>query len=165
MQSKWISLGIIFYQTLQHWNSVSKNINTSSKISTAHQWVECSPVVWETGVQSRVASYQRLKKCYLILPCLTFSNIRYVSRVKWSNPGKGVAPSPIPRCSSYWKGSLLVANFTTYFEQCRVWWWITPHNIEFDSSMFHLESWYFWFRKNNLCVCVYIYNVIYRQTV
>ena len=40
---------------------------------------------------------------------LTLSNIRYISRVKWSNPGKGVAPSPTPRCSSYWKGSLLVA--------------------------------------------------------
>ena len=34
--------------------------------------------------------------------------IRYVLRVKWSNPGKGVAPFPTPRCSSYWKGSLLV---------------------------------------------------------
>ena len=29
----------------------------------------------------------------MIPPCLTLSNIRYVSRVKWSNPGKGVAPS------------------------------------------------------------------------
>ena len=48
-------------------------------------------------------------KWYLIPPCLTLSNIRYVSRVKWSNPGNGVAPSPKPRCSSYWKGSLLVA--------------------------------------------------------
>ena len=36
-------------------------------------------------------------------------NIRYVSRVKWSNPGKGVAPSPIRWCSSYWKGSFLIA--------------------------------------------------------
>ena len=27
---------------------------------------------------------------------VTLSNIRYVSRVKWSNPGKGVAPSPTP---------------------------------------------------------------------
>ena len=45
----------------------------------------------------------------MIPPCLTLSNIRYVSRVKWSNPGKGVASSPTPRCSSYWKGSLLVA--------------------------------------------------------
>ena len=25
-----------------------------------------------------------------------------VSRVKWSNPGEGVAPSPTPRCCSYW---------------------------------------------------------------
>ena len=31
-----------------------------------------------------------------------------VSRVKWSNQGKGVAPSPTPQCSSYWKGSLRV---------------------------------------------------------
>ena len=53
--------------------------------------VECLPVV------------------YLIPPCLTLSNVRYVSRVKWSNPGKGVVPSPTPRCSSYWKESLLVA--------------------------------------------------------
>ena len=45
----------------------------------------------------------------MIHPCLTHSNIRYISRVKWSNPGKGIAPSPRPRCSSYWKGSLLVA--------------------------------------------------------
>ena len=64
-------------------------------------WVECSPVVMETGVQSQVASYQRLLKLYLIPPCLTLSNIRYVSRVKWRNPGKGVAPSPTPQCSSY----------------------------------------------------------------
>ena len=28
---------------------------------------------------------------------------------KWSNPGKGVVPSPTPQCSSYWKGSLPVA--------------------------------------------------------
>ena len=73
------------------------------------EWVECSPMVRETWVQSQVASYQRLLKWYLIPPCLTLSNIRYVSRVKWSNPGKGVAPSPTPRCSSYWKGCFLVA--------------------------------------------------------
>ena len=45
----------------------------------------------------------------MIPPCLTLSKIRYVSRVKWSNPEKGVAPSSTPQCSSYWKGSLLVA--------------------------------------------------------
>ena len=30
-------------------------------------------------------------------------------KVKWSNPGKGEAPSPTTRCSSFWKGSFLVA--------------------------------------------------------
>ena len=30
-------------------------------------------------------------------------------KVEWSNPGKGVVPSPTPQCSSYGKGSLLVA--------------------------------------------------------
>ena len=31
------------------------------------------------------------------------------SRIKLSNPEKGVTPSPTPRCNCYWKGSLLVA--------------------------------------------------------
>ena len=53
-----------------------------------------------------LGSYQRLKKWYLMPPCLTFSIIRYRSRVKWSNPGKGVAPSPTSWCSSYRKGNL-----------------------------------------------------------
>ena len=66
-------------------------------------WVECSSMGLETGVQSQVESYQKLKKWYLIPPCLTLSIIRYLSRIKWSNPEKGVVPSP--RCSSYWKGS------------------------------------------------------------
>ena len=51
----------------------------------------------------------KTQKWYLIPPCLTLGNIRYVSRVKWSNPEKGVVPSPIPRSCSYWKGNLLVA--------------------------------------------------------
>ncbi len=47
-------------------------------------------------------------KMVLDTSLLNISNIRYVSRVKWSNPGKAVVPSPTPQCSSYWKGSLLV---------------------------------------------------------
>ena len=47
-------------------------------------------------------------KWYLILPCLTLRNIRYVSNIKLSNPEKGVAPAPTPSCCSYWKGSLLI---------------------------------------------------------
>ena len=48
------------------------------------------------------------KKWYLIPPCLTLSIKRYGSRVKSSNPGKGVAPFHIPRCSSHRKESLRV---------------------------------------------------------
>ena len=33
------------------------------------------------------------KKSYKILPYLTLCTIRYISRVKLRNPGKGVAPS------------------------------------------------------------------------
>ena len=39
-------------------------------------------------------------------PCLTLGIIRQGSRVKWSNPGKEVAPSTLPQYCSYWKGNL-----------------------------------------------------------
>ena len=42
----------------------------------------------------------KTQKWYLMLPCLTLSIIKYKSRVKCSNPGKIVVPSPIPWCSS-----------------------------------------------------------------
>ena len=51
-----------------------------------------STMARETGVHSHVESYQRLKKWYLIPLCLTLSIIRFESRVKWSQPGKGEAP-------------------------------------------------------------------------
>ena len=80
----------------------------------------------ETGVQSPVESYQRLKKWYLMLPCLALSIIRYGSRVKWSNPGKGVAP-PLHlgvvaiEKAIFGSPSTMVANFTyflLYFLNC-----------------------------------------------
>ena len=81
------------------------------------QRVECFPMVRETWVQSQVTTYQRLKKWYLIPTCLTLSNIRSVSRVKWSSPGKGVAPSlhfgvvAIEK-GAFWSPSTMVAHFT-----------------------------------------------------
>ena len=54
-------------------------------------------------------------------------NVRIKS--KWNNPEKGVALSPISRwCSSYWKGSLLIAldnsqsELTIYIYICTHWW-------------------------------------------
>ena len=60
---------------------------------------------------------QRLLKWYLIPPCLTLSNIRYVSRVKWRNSGKGVVLSPIPGVvaiekGAFWSPLTTVANVT-----------------------------------------------------
>ena len=75
----------------------------------------------ETRVQSQLESYQRLKKWYLMPPCLTLSIIRLGWRVKWSHPGKGVTLFPIPWCSSYRKGSLQVTlnNFIyIYYHIC-----------------------------------------------
>ena len=60
------------------------------------------------SIPGRVIS--KTQKCYLMPPCLTLSIIRYGSRVKWNNAGKGVAPSPTPWCRSYRKGSLWVTH-------------------------------------------------------
>ena len=60
------------------------------------------------GVQSLVESYGRLKKWYLMPPCLTLSIIRYGSRIKWSHPGKGIALSPTLQHSIYWQESPFV---------------------------------------------------------
>ena len=64
------------------------------------------------GDQGSIPGQVILKKWYLMLPCFALSTIRWGSRVKWSNLGNRLAPSPTSWCSSYWKGSLKVANFT-----------------------------------------------------
>ena len=73
--------------------------------------MECSPMAWETGVQSQVESYQRLKTWYLIPPSLKLSFIRYKSRIKWSNPRKDVVAIEKGDLGS---PSTMVINFT-YF--------------------------------------------------
>ena len=61
-------------------------INRYVYIGSLALCIDCLPMIRETWVQSQVASYQRLLKWYLIPPCLTLSNIRHISKVKWSNP-------------------------------------------------------------------------------
>ena len=53
----------------------------TNNMDSLARWVECSPKIRETWVQSQVVSNQRFKKWYFISPCLTLSNIRYISRV------------------------------------------------------------------------------------
>ena len=50
----------------------------------------------------------KTQKMVLDAILLNTQHYKVLSRVKWSNPGKKVAPSPTPRCSSYRKGSLRV---------------------------------------------------------
>ena len=69
------------------------------------KWVECSPMTPKIGVQFQVESYLRIRKWYLTPLYLTLSIIRYGSRVKLSNPGKGEAPSPTLRIVANEKGT------------------------------------------------------------
>ena len=99
-------------------------------------------------------SYQRLKKWYLMPPCLTLSIIRYGSRVKWSNPGKGVAPSPTPWCSklsSFGSPSTMVAYFTFFYLYMCECVCIYIYMCECVCIYIYIC----------VCVCVYIYIYIY----
>ena len=63
-------------------------------------------------------------------PCLTLSIIRYVSRVKWSNPGKGVAPPLHLGVVAIEKGafgspSTKVAYFT--YQRLKKWYLMPPY--------------------------------------
>ena len=58
------------------------------------------------SIPGRVIS--KTQKRYFMARCLTLTIISCGPRVKWSNPGNGVAPSSIPRSRSYWNGSLRV---------------------------------------------------------
>ena len=53
------------------------------------------------------------KTLKMVLDTTLLNTQLYKVRMKRSNPGKRVAPSSTPRCSSYWKGNLLVANLLT----------------------------------------------------
>ena len=63
-------------------------------------WVVCSPMVRETWVQ---------KTLKIVLDTSLLNTLQYKVRIKGKveQSRKRVAPSSTPRCSSYWKGSLL----------------------------------------------------------
>ena len=58
-------------------------------------------MVLETGIQSQVESYKRLKKMVLDASLLNTQHYKVQTNGKWSNPGKGVAPFSTPQRSSY----------------------------------------------------------------
>ena len=86
------------------------NLSYQSKNDTVlAQWVECSPMIRVDlgSIPGRIIPM--IFKMVLDTSLLNTQQYKVHMRVKWSNPGKGVVPSPIHCCSSYWKGSLLVA--------------------------------------------------------
>ena len=64
------------------------------------------PVGWRS-IPGRVIP--KTQKMALDAASLNTQYYKLKVRVKWNNPGKGVAPSSILRCNSYWKGNLRVA--------------------------------------------------------
>ena len=102
-----------------NWNANSFAQDLSGSF---HPMITFTQHIYVYVYQSQVKSYQRLRKLYLMPPCLTLSIISYGSRLRWSNPGKGVMASSILRCSSYWKESLQVTldyRRPTYLYICR----------------------------------------------
>ena len=59
----------------------------------------------DTGFNPRSSYTKDLK---MVLDAALLNTQHYKVKVKWSNPGNAVAPSPTPRFSSYGKGSLQV---------------------------------------------------------
>ena len=53
----------------------------------------------------------------MVFDAFLFNTLHYKVQIKgkWSNPGKGVATSPTPWHSSYWKGSLWLLSLTLLF--------------------------------------------------
>ena len=64
---------------------------------------------------------------------------------KWNNPGKGVAPSPKPRCSSYWKGSiritiLLIYSYNSHAtHRARL---LPPHKVHLSLAMVYTHAFF-----------------------
>ena len=89
----------------------------------------------ETGVQSHVELFRTLKKWHLMPPCLKLGIIMYWSRVKWSDPRKGLPPLLTPRCNSYLKGSLrFTLDYGCQFYLYMTWnikkiWWTNSNAI------------------------------------
>ena len=99
-------------------------------------------MVREPGVQCLVKSYQRLKKCYLVPPCLTLIFISHGLKVSGSIEGKEVVLSPTPHRSSYWKRSLQVS-------------------LDYRRPTCLLYIYIYIYIYIYTCICIYIYIYIY----
>ena len=73
--------------SVKHW---SRSIDLAVRVFTN------GPGDWGSTLGRVIPKTQKM-----VLDPSLLNIIRYVSRVKWSNPGKGVTSFPTPRCSGY----------------------------------------------------------------
>ena len=95
------------------------------------------PAHWPSGFNPRSSYTKDLKKMVFDTSLLRLSDIRYVSKVKGNNLGKGVAPSPTPWCSSYRKGSLLVTldyGYQLYLPTLHTLWSVLDEGDEYSKD-------------------------------
>ena len=94
---RWYSVTSSFLST---WSSVWYSALLINIPNYIYQWP------WRLGLNPR-SSHPNDKKLVLDITLLNTQHYKVRIKIKWSNPGKGVAP-PTPWCSSYQKGSLRV---------------------------------------------------------
>ena len=113
MEQLWNSVYISWVPDIQenfsasHCGKVSV-ISYTYTYSPLAYWVECLPMARRLGFNPRL-SHTKDSKMVLDTSLLNTQHYKVQIKGKWSNPGKGVAPSPTPWCNSYWKASLWVA--------------------------------------------------------
>ena len=104
------------------------------------QRLECSPMAKVTGVQSQVESNQKLKKWYLIPPCVT-QHYKVWIKGKVQQSREGVTPFPTLRCSRYWRGSLRDSG---------------PPRLWLPTLLTYLLLYIYIYIHICLCVCVWV---------
>ena len=107
----------------------------------------------------QVESYQRLKKWYLMRPCLTLSIIRYGSRVSGAIQGKESRPPLHLDVVSYRKGSLRVT--LDYGRQLYIYWIL----IWFALVLSHINHCRSFNAKSSLYIYIFIYIYIYIEYI
>ena len=131
-------INMMLYGNVCMYIHLSVRIYVLTHIHT-HTHIHSPLMVRETWVQSHHT--KDFKKWYLIPPCLTLSNIRYVSSIKWSNPEKELHPPQhlgvvAFKKAAFWSPSTTVANvtyfiiFTQPLRSGRIW-----HKVNFLSGV------------------------------
>ena len=113
--------------------------------------VACLPMVRDTEVQSSVELYEKLKKMVLDASLLNTHYYKVPIKGKYSNPGKGVVPSPTPQWSKRkpsGRPQLWSAELLTYVYICM-------HTYKFIHTCTCTYIYIYIYTNIHICVCTY----------